>query len=111
MPSHAVCLEAHDLVVSKLVAGREKDFEFATALIRADLVDPEILLQRADLLPVPGAVVRRVRDRVDRRASERREKPDLEAASSRISRWSAESTESSTASDPLARREQDRILN
>ncbi len=35
LPSHAVCLEPHDLVISKLVAGREKDLEFATALIGA----------------------------------------------------------------------------
>lgn len=67
LPSHAVCLEPHDLVVSKLVAGREKDLEFATALIRARLVDPEILVERAEFLPVPGAVIRRVRESIGRR--------------------------------------------
>ena len=70
LPSHAVCLEANDLVISKLVAGREKDLEFATVLIRADLVDPEILLERAELLPVPGAVIRRVRESIGRRVKE-----------------------------------------
>lgn len=35
-PSKARCLDAHDLVCAKLVAGREKDF--ASALIDADLV-------------------------------------------------------------------------
>jgi hypothetical protein len=73
-PSRAVCLDAHDLVVSKLVAGREKDLEFAVALIRANLVDPEVLLERSALLPTPGAVIRRVRDtiqRLARRATER----------------------------------------
>ncbi|MEO6494977.1 MAG: DUF6036 family nucleotidyltransferase [Ilumatobacteraceae bacterium] len=71
LPSHAVCLEPHDLVISKLVAGREKDFDFATALIGAGLVDTELLRERATTLPVPGGVVRRVSDsisRCDRRA-------------------------------------------
>jgi hypothetical protein len=37
-PSRARCLEAHDLVVSKLMAGRPKDSEFTWALIEAGLV-------------------------------------------------------------------------
>ncbi len=32
-PGRGLCLERHDLVVSKLVASREKDFEFASALL------------------------------------------------------------------------------
>lgn len=70
LPSQAVCIEPHDLVVSKLVAGREKDLEFATALIRARLVDPNVLLERAELIPAPGAVIRRVRESIGRRAKE-----------------------------------------
>jgi hypothetical protein len=42
----AFCLEVHDLVVSKLAAGRLKDFEFIGALLPRQLVDPII---------VPGA--------------------------------------------------------
>ncbi|MGB3184501.1 MAG: hypothetical protein WBB15_01395 [Ornithinimicrobium sp.] len=37
-----LCLEPHDLVLSKLVAGRMKDFEFVVALLDADLVDLEL---------------------------------------------------------------------
>jgi hypothetical protein len=37
----AHCLEPHDLVVSKLVAGRAKDMEFADALLGAGLVDAD----------------------------------------------------------------------
>ena len=59
-PSRAVCIDRHDLVISKLVAGRDKDYEFASALIAAQLVDVETLQERAVDLPVPGAVVRRV---------------------------------------------------
>jgi hypothetical protein len=53
--SRAVCLDPHDLVVSKLVAEREKDFDFARALIIAGLIDIEILLARAALLPTTVA--------------------------------------------------------
>lgn len=49
--ARASCLEAHDCVVSKLVADRAKDREFAAALLRAGLVDPEVLIERLQLLP------------------------------------------------------------
>jgi hypothetical protein len=60
-PSAAVCLEAHDLVVSKLVAGREKDLDFTTALIGAALVEPGTLVERAGMIDRPEAVRERVR--------------------------------------------------
>lgn len=47
----ARCLDPHDLAVSKLVAGREKDLEFLTELIRNRLLDEEIIFQRIDTLP------------------------------------------------------------
>jgi hypothetical protein len=59
--AEAVCLESHDLVLAKLVAGREKDLEFAEALIARGLIDPEVLLERVDDLPALGAIQRRVR--------------------------------------------------
>lgn len=65
-PSKAVCLEPHDLVIAKLVAGREKDLEFATALIGAGLVDPATLRSRAETIPRPHAVVTAVLRRIDR---------------------------------------------
>jgi hypothetical protein len=51
--SRAVCLEPHDLVVSKLVAGREKDLEFAAALLSARLIEADVLTARAEMLPNP----------------------------------------------------------
>jgi hypothetical protein len=63
----AVCLEPHDLVLAKLVAGREKDYEFADALIERGLVDPDTLLERVEDLPVVGAIKRRVRNFIQRR--------------------------------------------
>lgn len=46
------CLEAHDLAASKLVAYREKDRAFVRVLLVERLVDPEVLRQRLELLPV-----------------------------------------------------------
>ena len=45
LPSQAVCLDPHDLVISKLVAGRG-GLRLRPRLIRAELVDPEVLLGR-----------------------------------------------------------------
>lgn len=67
--SGAVCLEAHDLVVSKLHAGRAKDVSFATALLAAGLVDVQTLLGRVDLLDLPEGVRRRIRASVERCAA------------------------------------------
>lgn len=65
-PGYARCLDAHDLVVAKLVAGRQKDFEFATALLAAGLVDATLLEERAMTIDRPRAVVDRVLDRIRR---------------------------------------------
>ena len=45
-PGRGMCLEPHDAVIAKLVAYREKDLEFSSALVNAGLVDPHLLLQR-----------------------------------------------------------------
>jgi len=58
----AWCLEPHDLVVAKAVAGREKDLRFIRAAVAGGLVDPEECLQgTADLdpgcsIPTPEAL-------------------------------------------------------
>ncbi|MDI3195821.1 hypothetical protein QK290_15775 [Pseudarthrobacter sp. AL07] len=41
-----LCLEPHDLCAAKLMAHREKDFEFVRALVLARLIDPAILEER-----------------------------------------------------------------
>ena len=42
----AFCLEIHDLAVSKLVAGREKDLEFVAGLLRHRMVEVEVVRRR-----------------------------------------------------------------
>lgn len=63
------CLEIHDLVLSKLVAGRDKDLRFVRVALEHRLARPEVLNERAGSLPVSGEVRRVVLDRV-RGASE-----------------------------------------
>ena len=54
------CLEIHDLVLSKCVAGRERDWEFAKEALRHGLVDADELQRRAGDLPLPTADVERI---------------------------------------------------
>ena len=49
----AWCLEVHDLVLSKCAAGRERDWEYARVALKAELVEPAVLLDRTRLLPIP----------------------------------------------------------
>ncbi len=57
----ALCLEPHDLAVSKLIAGRPKDYEFCTALVSSGLVDPKVVQDRlvatADVDPVVRSTI------------------------------------------------------
>ncbi|HEV7762506.1 MAG TPA: hypothetical protein VGO78_26035 [Acidimicrobiales bacterium] len=54
-PGRGLCLEPHDLVASKLAAGRDKDYAFARALLREGLVDATTLLHRVGNLPIDDA--------------------------------------------------------
>jgi uncharacterized nucleotidyltransferase DUF6036 len=48
------CLEVHDLVLSKCVAGRPRDWEFAEEALRHGLVKAAELRRRASDLPLAG---------------------------------------------------------
>ena len=50
------CLETHDLAVSKLVAGREKDVDFVKGLVRNRLVDISVLRDRLRVTPLESTV-------------------------------------------------------
>ena len=47
----AHCMEPHDVVLSKLGAGREKDLEFASAAAALGVVEQSVLLTRLRLVP------------------------------------------------------------
>jgi hypothetical protein len=48
----AHCMEPHDLVLSKLAANRDRDWDFAKTALDAELVDAATLLVRVPDLPV-----------------------------------------------------------
>lgn len=59
------CLEVHDLLISKCVAGRERDWEFAEEAIRHGLADPDELRRRVGDLPLGGERLEAVRRTID----------------------------------------------
>jgi hypothetical protein len=58
------CLEAHDLVLSKYAAGRDKDDRFVRAAIAHAIVDSQVLLDRLPTMPVDDAARERIRRRI-----------------------------------------------
>ncbi len=58
------CLEVHDLVLSKLVAGREKDVRFLRVAAAAGLVQQDVLLARLATMTLDVAVRDRMRQRI-----------------------------------------------
>lgn len=57
-PALAWCLDSHDLVVAKLIARREKDLGFASALLDVGLIRADVLLARPALVPDGHAIAR-----------------------------------------------------
>lgn len=53
------CLEIHDLLASKYVAGRERDIEFAAEAIKHGLILKDLLEEKIKLLPVNQALKER----------------------------------------------------
>ena len=46
------CLEPHDLAISKLAAGREKDYAFVRAMARMKLISADVIRQRIATTPI-----------------------------------------------------------
>lgn len=61
-----LCLEVHDLLVAKAVAGREKDFTFLRDAAEHDMADREILLHRLATVEVDPAVREMARAAIER---------------------------------------------
>jgi hypothetical protein len=62
----ARCLEPHDLAVSKLVAGREKDCEFIAAMCRHEMIREKIIIGRISQLAISAEEQMTVRERWQR---------------------------------------------
>lgn len=61
-----LCLDPPDLIASKYVAGREKDFEFIRAAFRHGVVNQAEVLERVALLPVTPEQVQTLAAKVRR---------------------------------------------
>ena len=59
-----LCLEVHDLAISKYVAGREKDREFTRGLARHGITDRMTLLRRLAVTRLDPGVAKPVRGRI-----------------------------------------------
>lgn len=60
-----LCLDVHDLVLSKYAANRDKDREFNRAVIKAGLVRMEALLELAMTMPVSEEQCARIVKRIE----------------------------------------------
>lgn len=61
-----LCLEVHDLAISKYVAGREKDREFTRELARHGMTYGKLLLKRLAVTKLDSAVFKLVTNRIKR---------------------------------------------
>lgn len=59
-----LCLEPHDLVISKYVAGREKDRDYVRAILRHRLAERETLLERLAHTPIDEAQRSRIASQI-----------------------------------------------
>ncbi|MCG6954820.1 MAG: hypothetical protein LJF04_02425 [Gemmatimonadetes bacterium] len=62
----ALCLEPHDLWISKMIAGRPKDLEFGRALMDRGLVDADTLRDRLGAVEkLPARTRKRILGKID----------------------------------------------
>lgn len=61
----ALCMEPHDLAVSKYGAGRQKDLEFTRVLAGEGHVQKQTLLERLALVECDGEMRQRIRARIE----------------------------------------------
>jgi hypothetical protein len=59
-----LCLEIHDLVISKFVAGRPKDFAFISELARHKMIDRKTLVKRLAKTDLSKADRSRIKSRI-----------------------------------------------
>jgi hypothetical protein len=64
--AQGLCLEVHDLLAAKAIAGREKDFAFLAEAARHRMADQEILLQRLATIEVEPALGEAARAAIER---------------------------------------------
>jgi hypothetical protein len=61
-----LCLEVHDLLVAKTLAGREKDLDFLREAAKHRMADPAVLLDRLETVEADPAVREKARSAIQR---------------------------------------------
>lgn len=61
-----LCLEVHDLLIAKTLAGREKDLDFLRDAAEHRMADPEILLRRLATVEVDAGLREKTRAAIER---------------------------------------------
>jgi hypothetical protein len=61
-----LCLDPHDIAISKYVARRNKDIEFNREIVRRGIVQKERLLELLKVTPVSPEVSNRIQGDIDR---------------------------------------------
>lgn len=61
--------EVHDLAISKLVAGRERDMTYLSVLLEERMVDSGVLRARLDTMPLSSDPLRALTERLGRLAA------------------------------------------
>lgn len=61
-----LCLEVHDLLVAKVIAGRDKDLAFLREAAKHRMADPEVLLRRLETVQVEPAIRRQAYAGIER---------------------------------------------
>ena len=64
--ARGLCLEIHDLLVSKTIAGREKDLAFLQVAAEHRMADPETLLRRLETVEVEPEIRGAARAAIER---------------------------------------------
>jgi hypothetical protein len=64
--SKGLCLEVHDLLIAKAIAGRDKDFAFLGEAARHQMADPETLFSRLATVDAAPELVRSARGAIER---------------------------------------------
>ncbi len=64
------CLEAHDLALSKYVAGREKDLDYTNVMVKSGMLRKPVLVKRLQAMDLDSKVARLVASRIERDFSE-----------------------------------------
>ncbi len=59
-----LCLEIHDLIISKLYAGRKKDIEFFNAAANLGMLSRETLIERLNMTPMSNERRRIIEKRI-----------------------------------------------